>query len=118
MYHAHDRLLGFLKTEYVISMDIYIRVNPRLILQVFLFVYVKCLASLLLAELFFSCSYCLGKRLSGRDDHREKGTSLHHHIAHTKSGDNSSLCVCTWVDGTWGVQPVVLPLCLQGPKVA
>lgn len=79
MHHTHDRLLGFLKTEWVISIDIYIRA----ILQIVLFVCVECSASLLLAELFFSCSYCLGKRLSGRDDHREKGASLHHHTAHT-----------------------------------
>lgn len=82
MHHAHDRL-GFLKTEGVISFDIYIRANPHPILQIVLFVYVECSASLLLAELFFSCSYCLGKGLSGRDDHQEKGAPLHHHTAHT-----------------------------------
>lgn len=82
-----------LKTEWVISIDIYIRVNPNPILQIFLFVYVGCSASLLLAGLFSSCSYCLGEGLSGRDDPREKGAFPHHHTAHTYSGENSSL-VC------------------------
>lgn len=110
MCHAQDRLLDFLKTEWLISADIAQWCRS-------LFVYVKCSASLLLTGLFLSCSCCHGKGLPERDDHR-RWHPLTIMLATPSQERTAPLCVCTWVDGPWGVQPVVLPLYLQGPKIA
>ena len=61
--NTHDRLSGFLKTELVISIDIYVRGNPNQILQIILCACVEYLPSWLMTELFFSYNSCLSKGL-------------------------------------------------------
>ena len=91
MLNTHDRLLGFLKTELAISIDIYVRGNPDQILQIVLCVYVECSASLLVTGLFFSCRCCLDKGLHCGDAQRGEGVYPHHHPGPTQSGDINSL---------------------------
>lgn len=61
-------IIGFLKTQLMISIDIYVRVNPNQIFQTVLFVYVEC----------FICHAHAGKLLSPKTSPLPGGKSTGH----------------------------------------
>lgn len=90
MRHAHDRLLGFLKTQLVISADTYVERTQGRSHRLF-HPSVWSVASLLMTELLFSCSCCLGRGTHCGDDQGGQGGGPHGHTGHTQLGQGRSL---------------------------